>query len=112
MVTAADQVGFGVLGSGRMGLTYAECLTRHTTGARLSAICGGSRAAGLANQYAVACEATLDDLLRRSDVDVVIVATPHSRHLEQVQRIAEARKHVLVEKPMALSVVECDAMID
>ncbi len=112
MATAADQLGFGILGSGRMGLTYAECLTRHTSGARLAAVCGGSRAPGLASQYAVACEATLDDLVGRPDVDVVIVATPHSRHLEHVRRVTEAGKHVLVEKPMALSTMECDAMID
>jgi predicted dehydrogenase len=112
MATAAGPLGFGILGSGRMGLTYAECLTRYTTSARLAAICGGSRAPGLADQYAVPFAANLDDLLSRSEVDVVIVATPHSCHREQVERIVDARKHVLVEKPMAVSTAECDAMID
>jgi myo-inositol 2-dehydrogenase/D-chiro-inositol 1-dehydrogenase len=112
MAAAPSDLGFGVLGSGRMGLTYAECLTRHTSGARLAAVCGGSRAPGLAEQYAVPCATSLDDLLSRSDVEAVIVATPHSRHREHVQRIADAGKHVLVEKPMALHTADCDAMID
>jgi predicted dehydrogenase len=101
----------GLIGSGRMGLTYAECLTRHTTGARLIAVCGGTRAPGLARRYGVAYEPTLDHLLERGDVDVVLVATPHSRHQEHVVRAAAAGKHVLVEKPMAISTAQCDAMI-
>src|SRR5207248_3814615 len=45
------------------------------------------------------------------DVDAVLVASPHSAHLEQVTRAAKAGKHVLVEKPMGLNTGECDAMI-
>jgi UDP-N-acetyl-2-amino-2-deoxyglucuronate dehydrogenase len=103
---------FGLVGSGRMGLTYAECLTRYTTGAQLVALTGGTRAPGLASRYGVVYEPTLDDLLGRGDIDVVLVATPHSRHRDQVVQAAAAGKHVLVEKPMALSTAECDAMID
>ena len=103
---------FGLVGSGRMGLTYAECLTRYTTGAQLVALTGGTRAPGLASRYGVVYEPSLDDLLGRSDIDVVLVATPHSRLRDQVVQAAAAGKHVLVEKPMALSTAECDAMID
>ena len=46
------------------------------------------------------------------DVDAAIVATPNVLHAEQTLALLGAGKHVLVEKPMATSVAECDAMID
>jgi phthalate 4,5-cis-dihydrodiol dehydrogenase len=48
---------------------------------------------------------------RSRDVDAVYIASPHRFHREQVIAAAEAGKHILVEKPMALSLAECDAMI-
>ncbi len=94
-----------------MGLSYAECLTRYTRGATLVALTGGTRARGLAARYGVASEPTLDALLARRDVDVVLVATPHTRHRDQVVRAAAAGTPVLVEKPMATTAADCDAMI-
>ena len=52
------------------------------------------------------------DLLADADVDAVYIATPVNLHLPQTVAAAEAGKHVLVEKPMAMSAAECDAMID
>jgi predicted dehydrogenase len=46
-----------------------------------------------------------------SDIDAVVVATPNALHAPQSIACLEAGKHVLVEKPMATSVAECDAMI-
>jgi len=51
-------------------------------------------------------------LVSQSDVDAVVVATPNALHAEQSVAFLAAGKHVLVEKPMAVSVAECDAMID
>jgi predicted dehydrogenase len=51
------------------------------------------------------------DLLDDSEVDAVYIATPVHLHVEQACAAAEAGKHVLCEKPMALSVTECDRMI-
>src|SRR6266852_1384669 len=106
-----DTARIGLIGSGYMGRTYAECLKRYTTGGRLTAITGGSRAPALAKEYGVDAVATLDELMRRTDVDAVLVASPHSAHVAQVKLAAGAGKHVLVEKPMALNTAECDAMI-
>jgi predicted dehydrogenase len=105
-------VGFGILGSGFMARTYAEALTNHVPDGRLVAVALGSRAATLAGDYAVRAEASGDDLLRRDDVEAVIVATPHSTHLPLTRQAAAAGKHVYVEKPMALTVAECDGMIE
>lgn len=52
-----------------------------------------------------------EDLCASPDVDVVYVATPHQLHAEHVIMAAEHGKHVVVEKPMALTLADCDAMI-
>ena len=51
----------------------------------------------------------LDELLR-SDIDALYIATPHRFHAAQAVAAAKAGKHVLVEKPMAVSIEECRAM--
>src|SRR4029077_20121362 len=86
-------------------------LARHTTGTRLVAIGGGSRAAGLAAEYEVAAEPDVGALVGRSDIDAVIIATPHSLPLPHTVAAARAGKHVYIEKPMARDIDECDRMI-
>jgi predicted dehydrogenase len=107
-----EMVRIGLIGSGYMGRSYAECLKRYTTNGKLTAVFGGSRAPKLAADYHAACATSLPELLARSDVDAVLVSSPHSAHLSQVTLAAQAGKHVLVEKPMALNAGECTAMID
>jgi predicted dehydrogenase len=107
-----DDIGIGIIGSGYMGRTYAECVTRYNTGARLVAVAGGSRAPGLAADYGVDAESTVEALLRRSDIGAVIITSPQSAHCEQTQAAARHGKHVLVEKPMATSTAECRQMVD
>ncbi len=54
---------------------------------------------------------TVSDLAASSDVDVVYVSTPHELHFEHALAVFEHRKHVIVEKPMALTVADCQQMI-
>ena len=102
----------GILGSGYMGRTHAECITRHMTRSRLVAIAGGRRAPGLAADYGVDFVPDFAAMLARRDVDAVLIATPHADHCPQVVSAARAGKHVLVEKPMATSVADCTTMIE
>jgi len=55
---------------------------------------------------------SLEELLQQKAVDAVYIATPHQFHAEQACLAAAHGKHVLVEKPMALALEECRAMID
>jgi predicted dehydrogenase len=104
-------IGIGLIGSGFMGRTYAEALAKHVHGAHLAAITGGKRALQLATEYRVPASESADALLARKDVHGVILAAPNQKHLELAAKAAQAGKHVLVEKPMAPSLAECDAMI-
>ncbi|MCL5997379.1 MAG: Gfo/Idh/MocA family oxidoreductase [Chloroflexi bacterium] len=54
----------------------------------------------------------LDALLADKDVDAVMILTPTNLHAEQVERAAQAGKHVYCEKPMAKTIEEADRMID
>lgn len=106
-----DTVRVGMIGSGYMGRTYAECLKRYCQGGKMTAVFGGKRAPQLAKDYEAEYIATLPELLASKNVDAVLVSSPHSAHVSQVVAAAQAGKHVLVEKPMALNVGECDTMI-
>ncbi len=105
-------IGFGILGSGNMARVYADALATQVDGGRLTAIAMGSRAPSLADEFGVVAEPTAEALLDRDDVDVVVIATPHSTHLPLATLVASAGKHVYLEKPMALDVEECDQIID
>ena len=104
-------VGFGIIGAGYMGRTYAACLTRHVPNGTLAAIWGGRRAPAVAAEFGAEAVPTLEALLGRSDVDAVIITSPHSAHRQQAVAAAAAGRHVYIEKPMALDVAECDAII-
>ena len=104
-------VSLGLIGSGFMALTYAEAIARHCRGARLAAVAGGRRTPALAAEYGIAAVPDVDALLERDDIDAVIVTTPDQVHCEHTLRAASSKKHVLVEKPMAPTVAQCDRMI-
>lgn len=61
-------------------------------------------------------EATIDqtyaDILARPDVDAVDLCLPHDLHVRMVIQAAEAGKHILCEKPLAMSIADCNRMID
>lgn len=105
-------VKFGLIGSGNMGLVYAEALATQVGDGELVAITGGSRAPALAAEYGVEWVPTIEELLAGDRVDAVIIATPHTTHLPYTRLAAAAGKHVFCEKPMAVTVEECDAMIE
>ncbi len=105
-------IGFGIIGTGMMGGTYAEALRTQAPSGRLVAVTGGRRAEALAGEYEVPAEASAEALLERVDVDAVVIATPHTTHLPLALAAAAAGKHIYLEKPMALSVAECDRILD
>jgi predicted dehydrogenase len=106
-----DKLRIGILGSGYMGLTYSECLTKYNTRCQLVAIAGGSRASGLASKQSVEYVDSPERMMSRSDIDAIVVTTPPGNHPENVIFAAEKGKHAMVEKPMAPDPSQCDQMI-
>ncbi len=106
-----NKIGIGITGSGFMGKTHAEAVLL-LPDLQLVAFSGGSRAPGLAQQYGVAHEPDAESLARRSDIDAVIVTTPHHVHISETLAAFQEGKHALVEKPLATSIEDCDRMIE
>jgi len=65
-----------------------------------------------AADFGARVHATVDSLCDDASVDVVYIATPHELHAEHAIVAARHGKHVLVEKPMALTLADCTRMID
>ena len=68
------KIRFGILGTGFMGRTHAEAIRRLDKIASLSAVWGGSRAPALAKDYGAALETSMESLVKRDDVDAIIIA--------------------------------------
>ena len=60
----------------------------------------------------IALGASLDEVLADRDVQAVILATPHTKHPEQVKAVAAAKKHLYCEKPFALSKAQAISMLE
>jgi predicted dehydrogenase len=105
-------IGVGLIGSGFMGRTNAETVSRYLNDARLIAVTGGSRAAALATEYGAASEPNIEALLSRDDIDAVMISTPHAAHAAEAVAAAKAGKHILLDKPMATTVEDCDRILD
>ena len=107
-------LGIGLIGAGRMGAVYAHQLTMGIAGAALVAVADHNltQAQAIAAQSDIA--ASYDDylaLLARDDIDAVLIATPTHTHVEIVKAAAAAKKHIFCEKPLALTIRDCDAAI-
>jgi len=65
-----------------------------------------------AAEHQIALATSLDEVLADKSIQSVVLATPHTRHREQVEAIAAAGKHIYCEKPFALSKADAQAMLD
>ena len=64
------------------------------------------------DQYGIAFEADLDTLLMRDDIEAVFITSPTNQHAAHAVAAAQAGKHILLQKPMALTLEDCDTIID
>ena len=109
-----EKVRVGVIGLGNQGLLHLEAL-RHIPEAEIVAVADVDRqkAKLVASEQGVPeFYGSAEELCERSRVDAVVVATPDHLHFEPVMAALRAGKHVLVEKPMATSLAEAQAMAD
>ena len=111
MASKPESIGFGVIGSGFMGRTYTETISKYVDGAHMAGVTGGTRAHELASDYGVESFESCQELVDHDGIDAVMIATPHALHYQQALAAAEAGKHTLIEKPMACTVDECDKIL-
>jgi UDP-N-acetyl-2-amino-2-deoxyglucuronate dehydrogenase len=103
---------FVVVGSGHIGKRHAEMITRHAE-AELIAMCDimPHSALGL-EDYDVPFYNTIGELFASNlDFDVLCVATPNGLHAEHALLGLDHKKHIVIEKPMALTKADCEQII-
>jgi predicted dehydrogenase len=107
-----SKIKFAVIGQGHIGKRHAE-MVRRNPDAELVAVCDElpKEKLGLEtlkeNFYS-----TVDEMLAaHPEIDVVNVCTPNGLHAEHALKALKQNKHVVVEKPMALSKADCEKII-
>jgi len=108
-----DKVGFGIIGTGQWGALHARVYASGER-TRLAGVCDLVKKKGesVAQAHGAAYYADYRGLLADEAVKAVSIVTPDFAHAEIALAAAEAGKHMLVEKPLAMTVEECRAIID
>lgn len=103
----------GLVGFGFMGHMHTQC---HVAAgeSKIAAVADVDPAKRDEAKEKFGCEvyASIEDMLASADIDMVDICTPTYQHAGQVITAANAGKHILCEKPMAMTVEECDKMIE
>lgn len=102
----------GLIGCGKVATIHAAAL-RSLPEAAFVVACDANpdRAAAFAAKYGVRPFPDVSSMLREGGIEAVIIGTPHPLHAEPAVLAAAAGVHVLVEKPMAATLADCDAML-
>jgi predicted dehydrogenase len=104
--------GFGIVGCGVISQFHAKAIA-DLRGAKLIACC--DTRAESADRFAAAngCKSyhSLDDMLADDAIDIVTIATPSGLHMAPAVAAAKAGKHVIVEKPLEVTLKKCDRII-
>ena len=109
------QLKAGIVGLGRWGqilaksineqhsslLKFTHCFTR--TIEKVKTFC---------NKYDLTICNSYENLINNNDIDIIVLATPHTQHCEQIIKAANAKKHVFVEKPFTLTVKDAIKALD
>src|SRR5207344_2155985 len=103
-----------IVGLGRLGKRHATNLSHAVEGAALVAAASpvADECDWAKRELGVATYASLEALLQHPGLDAVWLVTPTTLHAEQIEAVLRAGKHVFCEKPVSLSVADCDRVIE
>ncbi len=106
------QYGFGLIGCGRIANNHIKAITSMDS-ARLAAVCDidDARLAAAKEQYGCQTYSDYCEMLKNPGIQIVNICAPSGLHARMAIDAMNAGKHVLVEKPMAMSLKEAAAMI-
>jgi UDP-N-acetyl-2-amino-2-deoxyglucuronate dehydrogenase len=107
------QLKCAVVGVGKVSQMHVNALV-NLKESHFTALCGRSRekTEDYAAKYGVKAYTDVAEMVSKEKIDVVIICTPHPNHREPAIAAMEAGADVLIEKPLAASLEDCDAMID
>ena len=111
-----DKLGFALIGCGRIAQRYSEIFaSEQLTNSCLVAVCDlvTSRAEKLSLRHRIPAYGDYHRMLERhtNEIDVICILTESGRHAAHATDVAQYGKHLLVEKPMALTIEDADRMI-
>jgi len=110
-----DKTRFALVGCGRIAKKHAEIITNQLDSAVLVGVCDTKpdRAEHYSSKYGVPSFNDMDQMMESlgDKVDIVNVLTPSGMHAEHTVQLAKYKKHIVVEKPMALTLADADRMI-
>lgn len=105
---------FAIIGCGRISKRHSELLgLGQIKNAKLVAVCDidEAKAKALGEKFDLPYYTDMDKMMQSEDIDVCTVLTPSGQHAEHTIRLAKYGKDIVVEKPMALTLEDADAMI-
>jgi scyllo-inositol 2-dehydrogenase (NADP+) len=110
----ASGINAAVIGYGFAGKSFHSYLIGLADGLNLYAVStrNPERRAAAAREHNVKTYATIDELIKDDNVDLVVIATPHHIHAEMAIKAMNAGKNVIVDKAMCMNTAEADAMIE
>lgn len=103
----------GIVGAGSIGKSHSDCILNNPD-CFLTAVCDTvfEKAEEIASVHGAKCFTNYKEMPGNVELDAVIINLPHFLHCEATIFFLEKGIHVLVEKPMAMNVEECDRMIE
>lgn len=107
-----ERVKTGIIGCGKVGHMHAKAL-QAIKESDFTAVYSRDikKARVFAEQYKVKAYSSIEEMAAESGVEAVVICTPHPNHAESAVKAANTGMHVLVEKPLAASLEDCDAII-
>jgi UDP-N-acetyl-2-amino-2-deoxyglucuronate dehydrogenase len=109
----SSPLGFAIVGTGMIAGYHAQAVAR-TPGARLVGVVSRSpeRGAAFAAKHSIpVVTATVEEMVARTEVQVINVTTPSGAHLDPALAAIRAGRHVIVEKPLETTPARCDEII-
>lgn len=105
--------GFGIVGLGLIAEFHAKAIREMKKG-KLVACCSRSqsKADAFGKKYNCSGYSSMNAFCSHPDLDIVTICTPSGAHLEPSIKVAEAGKHLIVEKPLEISLERCDKIIE
>ncbi|HJP60285.1 MAG TPA: Gfo/Idh/MocA family oxidoreductase, partial [Gemmatimonadaceae bacterium] len=111
-MTSDKNFRIALAGCGRISKNHFDAIDK-VDGLELVAVCDAdpARAEQAASENRVACFTSYEKMLKEAKADVITIATPSGLHADQGVAAAQAGRHVVMEKPMAISLTGADALV-